>query len=117
MKRRNVLISLFMSVFLTVSFLPAASAGEGTAGDYMIEIGTKLGRGFYNVVSSPFEIPCTMGHDARDVGASGYFTGFFKGILFMGRRLLVGVTEVGTFMIPMEATIPPPCQKPEPVIS
>ena len=49
-------------------------------------------------------------------GGAGFFPGFGKGTLFMLRRMLVGVTEVGTFFIPMEGTLPRVCQTPEPSI-
>ena len=88
-----------------------ARAAEGTAGDYFSEIGTKFGRGLLNVVSSPAEIPCTMTTDMEDNAAAGFFTGFGKGTVFMLRRILVGATEVGTFMIPMGATLSPVCRK------
>src|SRR5690242_653803 len=99
-------LSAMMIVILSFFGVPQAFAGEGTAGDYMAEIGTKFGRGLWNVVSSPAEIPCTMSADMSKSPASGFFTGFGKGTVFMLRRILVGVDEVGTFMIPMEATLP-----------
>lgn len=86
-------------------------SAEGTAGDYMAEIGTKLGRGLENIVTSPAEIPCTMADDMHESAAAGFFTGFGKGTVFMLRRILVGVTEVGTFVIPMERTIPRVCSE------
>jgi len=76
----------------------------------MAEIGTKLGRGLWQIISSPADIPCTMTEEMRDQGGVGLFSGFGKGFGFMLRRILVGVTEVGTFMIPAERTIPPVCQ-------
>lgn len=91
--------------------VPVSFAQE-TAGDYFYGIGTKLGRGLENVVTSLAEIPCTMTDDIKDQGAlAGSFTGFGKGTLFMLRRILVGVTEVGTFFIPMERTLPRVCQE------
>ncbi len=85
-------------------------AAEGTARDYLAEIGTKFGRGLENILTSPAEIPCTMAADMRETSAlSGFFTGFGKGTVFMLRRILAGVTEVGTFVIPMERTIPRVC--------
>ena len=92
-----------------VSAMPAARA-EGSA-DYSIEISQKFGRGLLNVISSPLEIPCAIRDDVSERGAAGAGTGFFKGIAFFARRVLVGVTEVGTFMIPMEETLPPVCAK------
>ena len=86
-------------------------AAEGTAGDYMKQIGIKAGRGLVNILSSPAEIPCTIASDIKDKGAAGFFTGFGKGTVFMLRRILVGATEFGTLVIPMEATLPPVCSK------
>lgn len=101
----------FMACFFIFASVltPLAWAGEGTSGDYMAGIGTKFGRGLWNVISSPAEIPCTMADDIKTQGGVGTITGFGKGLAFMLRRILVGVTEVGTFMIPMEATIPGVC--------
>ena len=81
---------------------------EGSV-DYSVQISEKLGRGLKNVLTSPLEIPCTIRDDVKDTGAIGSITGLFRGIVLMARRILVGVTEVGTFVIPMEATIPPAC--------
>ena len=94
-----------------VLFLRQADAAEETAGDTLVEIGTKFGRGLENVVTSPAEIPCTMAEDMRESAAAGFFTGFGKGTVFMLRRILVGVTEIGTFVIPMERTIPRVCSE------
>jgi len=81
-------------------FPRASEAGS----DYRVGISQKFGRGILNLLSSPLEIPCGI----RDEGLG---TGFFKGIAFFLRRALVGATELGTFMIPMEATLPPVCAK------
>ncbi len=103
------ILGLFLAAMLLC--IPGSFAQE-TAGDYFYGIGTKLGRGLENVVTSPGEIPCTMADDIKDQGAlAGSFTGFGKGTLFMLRRILVGVTEVGTFFIPMERTLPRVCRK------
>ena len=75
-------------------------------------MGRKLGGGLENVITSPAEIPCTMKVEMEGGNAAaGFFTGFGKGTLFMLRRILVGATEVGTFMIPMERTIPRVCHE------
>jgi len=92
-------------------------AEEETVGDYMYGIGTKFGRGLENVVTSLAEVPCTVHSDMSDQGGAGFFSGFGKGTLFMLRRMLVGVTEVGTFFIPMERTIPRVCHKEEPKVA
>lgn len=94
-----------------ILFLPLpAEAGV----DYSVEISQKFGRGLLNVLSAPLEIPCTMRDDVKDRGGAGTVTGFFRGLAFFSRRVLVGATEVMTFVIPMEATLPPVCaEKPE----
>lgn len=107
-KLRGFLISIILASFV-FNFSVTALAGEGTTGDYLADIGTKFGRGLWNTVSSVAEIPCRISEDIKDQGGSGFFTGFGKGILWMLRRILNGVTEVGTFMIPMGPTIPPVC--------
>ena len=105
------------ALFVSLVFPGSMACAEGTAGDYMYGIGTKFGRGLENVVTSLAEIPCTVHTDIQDQGGSGFFMGFGKGTLFMLRRMLVGVTEVGTFFIPMERTIPRVCQETQPSVS
>jgi len=111
----------FKTSFLVAAFLvfsaPCVLAEEATVGDYMYGIGTKFGRGLENVVTSLAEIPCTIHSNIKDQGGAGFFSGFGKGTLFMLRRILVGVTEVGTFFIPMERTIPRVCHETEPVVA
>ena len=91
------------------SVIPSAFA-EGGA-DYTVEISQKFGRGAVNLLSSPLEIPCAMRDDVSDKGPGGIGTGLFKGIALFLRRALVGVTEIGTFVIPMEETLPSVCAK------
>lgn len=79
--------------------------------DYTIEVSQKLGRGVINVVSSPAEIPCTLKNEVEDRGAIGSVSGFFRGIVFMLRRVLVGATEIMSFVIPMKETLPPVCAR------
>jgi len=107
------------TVFLILlALLPASVVfAEGTAGDYMYGIGTKFGRGLENVVTSLAEIPCTVHADMKDSGGSGFFPGLGMGTLYMLRRMLVGVTEVGTFFIPMERTIPRVCTETTPAVA
>ena len=100
-------------ILLLLLGLGATSAYAGSA-DYSVEISQKLGRGVLNLLSSPLEIPCTIRDDVSEKGAAGAATGLFKGLAFFLRRALVGITEAGTFMIPMEATLPPVCSKKAP---
>ncbi|HOW88558.1 MAG TPA: exosortase system-associated protein, TIGR04073 family, partial [Candidatus Omnitrophota bacterium] len=96
--------AIFCFTLVMISAAPFLFAEEETVGDYMYGIGTKFGRGLENVVTSLAEVPCTVHSDMSDQGGAGFFSGFGKGTLFMLRRMLVGVTEVGTFFIPMERT-------------
>lgn len=98
-----------LAVLAMLSFPTAPRALAQGSADYSVEISQKFGRGLLNVLSSPFEIPCAIRDDVAGTGAGGAVTGLFKGVAFFARRLLVGVCEVGTFVIPMEATLPPVC--------
>jgi putative exosortase-associated protein (TIGR04073 family) len=84
---------------------------QATAGDYFYDISTKFGRGLLNVVTSPAELPCRIADDVKENPGTGAFTGLGKGVVFMLQRILVGVTEVGTFIIPAPRTIPPVCKE------
>jgi putative exosortase-associated protein (TIGR04073 family) len=111
--RFKISILLFM---LTMLLAPFASAEE-TVGDYMYGIGTKLGRGLENVVTSFAEIPCTVRVDMKDQGGSGFFPGLGMGTVYMLRRMFIGVCEVGSFFIPMERTIPRVCHETKPAVA
>ncbi len=95
----------------TLACAVPAMAAEGTSGDYMGGMGRQFVRGLGNVLSSPAEIPCTIGDEMEVRSSTGFFTGLGKGTAFMLRRILVGVCEVGTFMIPAEPVLPPVCKK------
>ena len=98
-----------IAILLLFLFSAATVYAEGV--DYSIEISQKAGRGLKNVLGSPLEIPCGIRDDVADRGGVGVVTGLFKGTGLFARRLLVGVTELGTFMIPMEETLPAVCAK------
>ena len=101
----------FLMLLLLVMAVGSLQAGEETAGDLAASSGQKFVRGLGNILSSPAEIPCTMADDIHQRGASGIVTGFGKGLVFMLHRILNGVTEVGTFMIPAEPTMPTVCTR------
>ena len=117
--RRFKAIQSWMMVLTLLSFFPStAFAGEGTTGDYFKDMGTQFGRGLWNVVSSPAEIPCTINADVKESGGVGAITGTGKGLAFFVRRAFVGICEAITFVIPMEATLPPVCSsQPAPGVS
>lgn len=105
----------FLFIFLSNLVTPSARAESGA--DYSIEISQKFGRGLLNVLSSPLEIPCGIRDEVAERGTGGIGIGLFKGIALMARRILVGVTEAGTFMIPMPPTLPSVCaERPEPSV-
>ncbi len=108
----KISILLIALTVLPVSFVSA----EETVGDYMYGIGTKFGRGLENVVTSFAEIPCTIHADMKNQGGSGFFSGLGMGTVFMLRRMLIGVSEVGSFFIPMERTIPRVCHETKPAV-
>lgn len=108
------LFSVTAGVFLFLVILAPGLRAEGGA-DYSVGISQKFGRGLMNVLSSPLEIPCGIRDEVGERGGAGIGSGFFKGTGLFLRRLLVGLTEAATFVIPMEATLPSVCsQKPKP---
>lgn len=100
----------FLWVFCGALAVPHAAASESTAGDYAYGAGANVTRGLWNVISSPAEIPCAIREDVKQQGGAGAFMGFAKGLAFMVRRIVVGVSEIGTFVLPAEATLPGVCQ-------
>ncbi len=107
-----------LAMTVAVFSLCTSSADAENSADYTVGISQKLGHGVLNLISSPLEIPCAIRDDVSDRGAAGIGTGFFKGIAFFLRRVLVGVTEIGTFIIPMEETLPAVCaKKPTPQVT
>ena len=108
--------SLVFLICLALLPVPLMFA-EGTVGDYMYDSGAQFGRGLENVVTSLAEIPCTVHADMKDQGGSGFFPGLGMGTLYMLRRMLVGVTELGTFFIPVGRTIPRVCQETKPSVA
>lgn len=113
--KKALFLLFFAGVLFSLRVSTAHSADEATAGDYFYGMGAQFGRGLVQIVTSPADIPCEMVFETKENGASGLATGFGKGTLFMLRRLLVGVSEVGTFFLPEERTIPPACTHTNPV--
>lgn len=112
MQKKNVYFLAAFLMVLSAVLIPSAKA-DGTAGDYFYGMGTQIVRGFENILTSPADIPCTMKREIDDQGGMGSVTGFGKGTLFMLRRMLVGVCEIGTFVLPAERTIPRVCEEPK----
>jgi putative exosortase-associated protein (TIGR04073 family) len=105
-RNKKVITALFL---VTVFFQPIGWAYE-KSGDYMYDSFSKLGKGLTNVIISPFEIPCVWSHEIKEKETVGVFYGLPKGILFFGRRLLFGATEIASFIIPSHETLPDICK-------
>ena len=88
---------------------------EGTAGDYFTDMGKQVYRGLRDVLTSPAEIPCAMSDDIKADGpVVGTASGLGKGLAFMVKRLVIGVVDVGTFLIPRsEPSQPLVCTDPK----
>lgn len=115
MRKRTRVRCLVYCLALMSLRTPFAHAEGGM--DYSVEVSQKFGRGALNLLSSPLELPCGIRDEVVERGAAGVATGLFKGLVLFLRRALVGATEIGTFMIPMEATLPPVCaSKPAPTV-
>ena len=108
MPRKTLIFSFLLIVSLACS--GRTFAGEAASRDYLADLGSQLCRGVANILTSPLEIPCTIGDDMTARPETGFFTGLGKGTLFMLRRILVGVSELATFMMPAESTLPPVCK-------
>ncbi|OGW79043.1 MAG: hypothetical protein A2Z83_02150 [Omnitrophica bacterium GWA2_52_8] len=116
MKKYDQSAVLLGFLLVGLSFFPQQA--QAAFSDYLHDIGTKFGRGVVNTVSSPFEVMC---HTSKGIASreNNPYAGFFKGIgtgsVAFGKRLLIGVTQIGTFVIPMEedANIPPVCYEPK----
>lgn len=102
MKKLIYLIFVFTSLFHINAF----------ANDYMNSVGSKFGRGVENIVTSPAEIPCTMESEMHQGDRIiRFFTGAIKGTFLFLRRAVVGATEIVTFPVPMDRTIPRVCNE------
>lgn len=103
---RKYFLILGMALLFLFLFRTQAEA----SGNYLSDVGTKFGRGVENVITSPAEIPCTIESEMhKGDRIIRFFSGIGKGTVYFLRRAIVGATEVVTFPIPMERTIPRVC--------
>ena len=109
MKNSKALFYLGILAAALSLMAPKSFAGEGTSGDYARDMAIQFGRGLWNIVSSPAEIPCGIRDDMKVNAGTGFFTGFGKGLAFFVRRAVIGVSEVVTFVMPEGRTIAPVC--------
>ena len=95
-------ITRIVVIVLAVSFLSASAV---YAGD---NPGSKLGRGFSNIVTSPLQyIVQTSKLNEDHDGVTALLGGLVNGTGFMVWRMCVGVYEVATFPIPLPSKYGP----------
>lgn len=99
--KRTALV-LFVTIILSSAAVYADNAVD------------KLGRGTANVITSPFELPSTMGQAAEENGPfAGFTIGAFKGTANFVKRAVVGVYEMATFPLPLPKNYAPILTEPE----
>jgi putative exosortase-associated protein (TIGR04073 family) len=109
-KEMNCKIILMVSVLFFGLACPSLAEqcrrGEGYAGNhvdptcYWEGASSKLVRGATNVLTFPVEIPKQMFLATREKGAVGPITGIFRGIGMGASRLVYGLGEAATFLLP-----------------
>lgn len=88
----------------------AKDACEGPKGDPL----RKLGRGLSNVITFPIEIPNRISDvNNTDGPMAGITYGLVKGVVMSMFRALIGVYEIGTFLIPLPGGYRPIIKDPE----
>jgi putative exosortase-associated protein (TIGR04073 family) len=108
--RRTILV-------LALALLLPAAAHANTDRSYPVKILWKFGRGVYNVVKSPVEIPVNSYKEARGAKLAGdntsgqvlgYLVGIFTGTGYMFCRIGTGIFDIVTFPWPTKALMEPP---------
>ncbi|GEM_PF-3581172 len=59
-------------------------------------MGSGIGRGFLNILTSPAELPHHFVYDIEDKGAVGIITGFGKGMIYTFGRMFTGMCDMLT---------------------
>ena len=113
MKTKYFLLILGIIGVFIMSIEPVSANVGGKTDDYFVDVAGKLGRGVGDVISSPAEFPCGMLDHSIDKGMPGVFAGLGQGAVKMVRRLGFGVFEIGTFFVPTEYVMAPPCRESE----
>lgn len=94
--KKNIFF-FFLGIVLVTGFTAVGFASETREDAF-----TKFGRGFSNILTSPFELyiqPMLMGKDHEAVQSIG--GGLAKGFAMMFVRIAGGVYEIVTFPIPI----------------
>jgi len=104
MTKRNVLMLLFVFLFIIVLASPA----------YCDDPVKKLGRGLCNIGTFIFELPLQISRVNQVDGPMAACTwGVLKGIGMSGTRLITGVYETVTFPFPVPKDYAPILKDPE----
>ena len=111
--RRSILALILI---LAIPAVPT-TAFASTDRSYPVQCLWKFGRGLYNIVKSPVEIPVNSYKEARGARLAGdnsggqvlgYIAGFFTGTGYMLARIGTGVFDMTTFVWPTDALMQPP---------
>ena len=87
---RMILGSLFVVCLARASW----ADGSNTATTSTCNEGMKVGRGFANQITCPFEFARTLSYDVADHAIPGILTGLGKGAMFGAARLWGGFMDV-----------------------
>lgn len=102
--KKTIKVFTFGMILMGITITSAAYAN--TATDYLADAGKQIGRGAVNVVTSLAEIPCTAVVESGQYG-DGVWSGMGQGTIGMFQRLIIGVVEIGTFIMPRDGIIEP----------
>ena len=104
MARRTILIGIIISLFVIAFAVPG----------YCDDPIRKLGRGICNVTTFPLEMVKQTSDIANSDGPmAGATYGVLRGIGMMGARIIVGVYEIATFLVPVPPEYKPILTDPE----
>lgn len=117
--RRLIMLLVISGLLVSLSTAGFAADDDGPF--------RKLGRGIANVVTSPYEIIKGISSVNEEIAntvegpnqraTAGFFAGFtygiIKGVINCAGRAVVGVYEVGTFLIPIPSGYKPILDEPE----
>ena len=95
---------LLMLVLFAFTAAPQASAEESAQpkGQWILLPVMKLSRGIANVAFSPLELPMKWWDTTNELGGiAGITYGTLKGVCYTIARVVVGVVDVATFIVPL----------------
>ncbi len=99
---RGKVAGFILAVILCIAAVPVCVAQEA---GYFTQLGRTFGRGIKNIVSSPWEVPYTIGQYDRETSNYRVFrdtAGFFDGVGRTVTRFGSGVWDVVFSLVPGE---------------